>query len=533
VVPKFRITLVKIPSSRIFVVMVGLPARGKTYVSHKLCRYLNWLGYDARTFNVGEYRRRCVGPEISHDFFAMENEEGREARKLAAKLALQDLIQWLTHMDPDLEPHSEEGDAFSPPIGGKVAALKSAKKSQVEISRKRRFSRDICLKNYSSASPNFSGSDTLGSFIFSKIEESHNKVAIYDATNTTSERRQWIVRSLLDEGIGFNQILFIELICHDTKLIDDNISLVKLLSPDYVHTEDKEKAILDFKLRIQHYEECYEEVTPQEFALIIDSLKVSSQSSDIVQRTKTFGVPIIKIINVTDQMTIMNCHQYWQSRIAYYLMNLHISPRTIYFCRHGESENNMQGKIGGDSDLSPHGLQFAQLLPKWIHEHFGKDKSLSVWTSTLKRTIQTAQYLDYPKLCWKALDELDAGCCDGLSYVEIEAKYPADFHARDKDKYHYRYPEGGESYADLVLRLEPIMMELERQSDILIISHQAVLRAIFSYFVGIDREKLPYVKIPLHTIIELSPKAYGCQVTYHPIDVPAVDTHRDKPVCKI
>jgi 6-phosphofructo-2-kinase/fructose-2,6-biphosphatase 2 len=45
-----------------------------------------------------------------------------------------------------------------------------------------------------------------------------------------------------------------------------------------------------------------------------------------------------------------------------------------------------------------------------------------VWTSTLKRTMQTAQYLDYPKLTWKSLDELDAGVCDAMTYEEIEVR---------------------------------------------------------------------------------------------------------------
>jgi broad specificity phosphatase PhoE len=50
-----------------------------------------------------------------------------------------------------------------------------------------------------------------------------------------------------------------------------------------------------------------------------------------------------------------------------------------------------------------------------------------------------------------------------------------EFIERDKDKYHYRYPSG-ESYEDLVARLEPVIMELERQSNVLVVSHQAVLR---------------------------------------------------------
>lgn len=57
----------------------------------------------------------------------------------------------------------------------------------------------------------------------------------------------------------------------------------------------------------------------------------------------------------------------------------------------------------------------------------------------MKRTIQTAQYLPYEKKEWKALDELDAGVCDGLTYPEIEKKYPEDFRARDEDKYVYLY----------------------------------------------------------------------------------------------
>jgi len=38
----------------------------------------------------------------------------------------------------------------------------------------------------------------------------------------------------------------------------------------------------------------------------------------------------------------------------------------------------------------------------------------------LRRTIQTAEHLPYPKLTWKSLDELDAGVCDGMTYEEIE-----------------------------------------------------------------------------------------------------------------
>ena len=37
--------------------------------------------------------------------------------------------------------------------------------------------------------------------------------------------------------------------------------------------------------------------------------------------------------------------------------------RKIWFSRHGESEYNMFAKIGGDSNISPHGQVYAKLLP--------------------------------------------------------------------------------------------------------------------------------------------------------------------------
>ncbi|KAG6892741.1 hypothetical protein C0993_003111, partial [Termitomyces sp. T159_Od127] len=74
---------------------------------------------------------------------------------------------------------------------------------------------------------------------------------------------------------------------------------------------------------------------------------------------------------------------------------------------HGESQFNLEGKIGGDSLLSHLGMQYAEALPALVTDNIG-NAQLTVWTSTLRRTIQTAQYLPYPKLTWKSLDELDA-----------------------------------------------------------------------------------------------------------------------------
>ena len=48
-----------LPNDPTCFVMVGLPARGKTYMSKKLARYLNWNGINTKVFNAGEYRYNC------------------------------------------------------------------------------------------------------------------------------------------------------------------------------------------------------------------------------------------------------------------------------------------------------------------------------------------------------------------------------------------------------------------------------------------------------------------------------------------
>lgn len=198
----------------------------------------------------------------------------------------------------------------------------------------------------------------------------------------------------------------------------------------------------------------------------------------------------------------------------------------MQFAKHGESMYNLSGQIGGDADLSTRGEMYAKALPDLVKQSAG-DLPLTVWTSTLKRTAQTARYLPYEKLSWKALDELDSGVCDGLTYAEIAQNYPEDFKARDDDKYNYRYL-GGESYRDVVIRLEPIIMELERSENILIVTHQAVLRCIYAYFMGSPQDKSPWMEVPLHTLIKLTPRAYKTEEERMFANIPAVSTFREK-----
>jgi len=78
-------------------------------------------------------------------------------------------------------------------------------------------------------------------------------------------------------------------------------------------------------------------------------------------------------------------------------------------------------------------------------------------------------------------------------------------------------PEG-ESYLDVIQRLKPLICELERQKNsVLVIAHQAIIRTILGYFVHSQIDQLPYLEVPLETVFRLTPKLYGCEVVQIPL----------------
>ncbi|EGT54182.1 hypothetical protein CAEBREN_09343 [Caenorhabditis brenneri] len=418
------------------IALVGLPARGKTYISHKLCRYLNWIGIKTKAFNVGEYRRRACNleEEGESEFFSPNNARGQKLRDECARLAIEDMGRYLD---------AKEGE-----------------------------------------------------------------VAILDATNTTRERRHILMnycKNLMHEPPF--RVFFVESVCDDEDIINSNITEVKINSPDYKGIMSQEEAKEDFLKRIENYRMQYEPLDEE-----YDE-----------------ELSYIKVINAGKSFYVHNVNGHVQSRVVYFLMNIHLLPRSIYLSRHGESEYNRIGRLGGDSPLSENGLTYAGRLLQYFETENLSD--FRVWSSQKIRAAQTASHLKdlagHTEF-WKCLDEIDAGICEGLTYEDFESRYPKQFAERDKDKYHYRYPSG-ESYEDLVARLEPVIMELERQSNVLVISHQAVLRCILAYFTNKNRDDLPYLKVPLHTVIKLTPKAYSCEVEMFPFKIEAVDTYREKP----
>lgn len=79
---------------KLLLAMVGLPARGKTFIAKAVIRHLEWLGFKCKLFNAGNYRREASGNHVSAsaDLFNMENEEGKRLRQRCAEAALHDAL---------------------------------------------------------------------------------------------------------------------------------------------------------------------------------------------------------------------------------------------------------------------------------------------------------------------------------------------------------------------------------------------------------------------------------------------------------
>lgn len=96
------------------------------------------------------------------------------------------------------------------------------------------------------------------------------------------------------------------------------------------------------------------------------------------------------------------------SRVSiFYYNNFRSFPDLIWFdiLKHGESENNVLGRIGGDADLSVRGRTYAAALARYFNNE-ERLEGLRVWTSELKRTHQTAQGIKAPIEPVPALNEL-------------------------------------------------------------------------------------------------------------------------------
>lgn len=460
------------------IVVAGLPARGKTHISRSLERYLRWNGVTTEVFSLGDYRRKTLGhaKDLPDDYFShgQKSNETTELRNSVRSRCERDILDFFDHA---------------------------------------------------------------------------GQVAIYDANNGTQESR----RKLYDRfhSLGYH-VIFLESVCTNQEIVLANIRSVKISSPDYI-SWNPDKAVEDYMKRIAEHEKHYEPV-------------------------EEMDIPWIRLVNVGEKIQINKIQGYLQSRIVFFLMNIHNRHRFIYFARSGQSL--IEHSYRADSDLSQSGWDYARRLKNFMMERrylnmeerkqnnggVAEDRNLVIWTSSRRRSHHTAwpfikdasveaegartpirtpaeldealplpheqgitvsgpasprpppgltlpaNQLAYPKIKVvekSRLCEINPGVWDGLSPDDVRSRYPLEWEDFLRDPYGHRAPRA-ESYHDLCIRLEPILVELEDcKDDLLIISHASVIRCLLAYLVGLPAHEVPAVDIARGDLIEVQPSAYG------------------------
>lgn len=401
-------------------IMVGLPARGKTFIAQKLCRLLAWQGHKAKVYNVQNVwkdRLRAAGKKefLADDYDITASPEQLIDYKNAIDSCLTDVVEFYEQ-------------------GGLVAFLND-------------------------------------DFV-------------------TEQTRQYLEDKFLQRGV---QVTYIEI----KRDPEHNLQfdLMKASNArEYGAERGSTKAKEDFRRRVAILTERYVSVSePKSF------IRVMNGSTHLVH----------------------NVNGYIPSKIVSFLLNISQNKiqYPIYFARHGQSEYNLDDRLGGNPPLTDKGKDDAELIRHFIaelkvsEERENHPNPMQIWTSQLVRTQQTAapSVNAYNIHCrhWRCLNEIHAGICEGMTYAEVKKNFPLIYELRKKNKYAFRYPDG-ESYQDVVARLEPVIMELENANRVVfVIAHQAILRCLLSYFGHTSAETSVHVEVPHRTVWRCTYNAEG------------------------
>jgi len=210
-------------------------------------------------------------------------------------------------------------------------------------------------------------------------------------------------------------------------------------------------------------------------------------------------------------------------------------PSTLWIVRHGESEANVARaaayQAGAtriaidnrdmDVQLSERGVEQALTLGRWFGAMAPEEQPTAILTSPYTRTRQTAEniclgadlgrYL--PVVLDERLREREFGVFDGLTNMGIREKYPDLAQLRFLVGKFYHRPPGGESWADVILRLRSILGTITRDyagERLMIVCHSVVVLC-FRYLL----ERMTEEQI---LAVDKGPDVANCSVTSYRFD---------------
>jgi broad specificity phosphatase PhoE len=155
----------------------------------------------------------------------------------------------------------------------------------------------------------------------------------------------------------------------------------------------------------------------------------------------------------------------------------------LVLCRHAEPDTAANPGVLGQFDvgLSLLGEDQADRLAAAL----AAEEPSALYSSPLRRAWETAERIGSrlglePNLD-ERLREIDFGDADGLTWADVEARWPEVWQTRMKAPGDLRFP-GGESLADLKLRAVAAVRDIVAAQDgaaVVVVAHAGVIRALF------------------------------------------------------
>jgi broad specificity phosphatase PhoE len=186
-------------------------------------------------------------------------------------------------------------------------------------------------------------------------------------------------------------------------------------------------------------------------------------------------------------------------------------PSAIWLVRHGESMGNVAdaaaheagaGRLhldvrDPDVPLSDTGCGQAEALGRWMAALPAEVRPTAALSSPFTRALRTAEIatakLDVDVSADERLRERDFGAFDGMTGGGIREQYPEEAKRRDLlGKFYYR-PPGGESWADVALRVRSLLATEALRHDgerLLLVAHQAVIMVFRYVLEGLTEQEL-------------------------------------------
>lgn len=214
-------------------------------------------------------------------------------------------------------------------------------------------------------------------------------------------------------------------------------------------------------------------------------------------------------------------------------------PDAVWLVRHGESSGNVArdaAEAAGspmidietrdmDVPLSDRGERQAKALGTWIGEQPDGQRPTAILSSPYKRACQTAEtvaaaaglgHIDIA--VDERLREREFGILDRLTKAGIIERFPEQAELRSFLGKFYHRPPGGESWADVVLRLRSVVDTITREfrgQRLMVVTHQVVVLMFRYLFEGLGEGEI--------LAIDKEVEVANCSVTlyqYDPDDSP-------------